>query len=52
MSPEATLNRTIKIYPLSNYDFGEKEGVTDRDKTQQVSIPRILQENLKISKFA
>lgn len=43
-----TLNRTINLYPLTNYTFGTKEALFEKDASVPARFQRMREEFVKI----
>lgn len=46
--PSVTLNRTINLYPLTNYTFGTKEPLFEKDASVPARFQRMREEFSKI----
>lgn len=46
--PNLTLNRTINLYPLTNYTFGTKEPLFEKDASVPARFQRMREEFTKI----
>lgn len=47
-APSLTLNRTINLYPLTNYTFGTKEPLFEKDASVPARFQRMREEFAKI----
>lgn len=47
-STDLTLHRTIKLYPLTNYTFGTKEPLFEKDASVPARFQRMREEFVKI----
>lgn len=48
LNPNLTLNRTINLYPLTNYTFGTKEPLFEKDASVPARFQRMREEFVKI----
>lgn len=48
VNPSITINRTINLYPLTNYTFGTKESLFEKDPSVPARFQRMRDEFDKI----